>query len=145
MTLFRFAAVMGSLFLAVGVLGFTDGFVSPPHADDPSLSLQYNYGRLLGLFPINALHNVVHLLIGIAGLLAWRNVWSPLTFAKTIGLLYGLLTVMGLFPGLRTMLGLIPLFSHDVWLHALSSAAGMYFGWFYAPTSMRTQTRSATA
>ena len=93
MTLFTFAAVMGAMFFAVGVLGFTDG-VSPPHADDPSLSLQYNYGRLLGLFPINALHNAVHLLIGVAGLLAWRNVWSPVAFAKTIGVLYAILTVM---------------------------------------------------
>lgn len=145
MTLFRFAAVMGALFFAVGVLGFSDAFVSPPRADDPALSLQDNYGRLLGLFPINTLHNIVHLLIGIAGLLAWRNVWSPVSFAKSIGVLYALLTVMGLFPGLHTMMGLVPLFGNDVWLHALSSALGIYFGWFYAPISANTQTRSAIA
>jgi len=44
------------------------------------------------------------------------------------------LTVMGLLPGLHTMMGLVPIFGHDVWLHALSSALGVYFGWFYLPT-----------
>jgi len=64
MTISKFAAVMGSLFLAVGVMGFADGFVTPPHPDDPLLSVESNYGRLLGLFPINMLHNGVHALIG---------------------------------------------------------------------------------
>ncbi len=146
MTIFTFAAVMGALFLAVGVLGFTDGFVSPPEANDPSLTVQSNYGRLLGLFPINALHNSVHVLIGIAGLLAWRNIWSPQTFAKFIGGFYAILTVMGLVPSLQTTMGLIPLFGHDVWLHALSSGLGIYFGWFYIQTgTAAAQPRRAVA
>jgi hypothetical protein len=145
MTISKFAAVMGSLFLAVGVMGFADGFVSPPHADDPSLSVESNYGRLLGLFPINTLHNAVHVLVGVAGLLAWRNVWSPQAFAKLIGGFYAVLTVMGLIPGLHTMMGLVPIFGHDVWLHALSSALGIYFGWFYLPTSESRQPQRAVA
>lgn len=68
---------MGSLFLAVGVLGFADGLISPAGPDDPALTIQGRYGRLFGLFPVNTLHYWVHSLIGVAGLLAWRNVWSP--------------------------------------------------------------------
>ncbi len=41
----------------------------------------------------------MHFAVGIAGLLAWRNVWSPLTYAQVLGGFYGLLTVLGLIPG----------------------------------------------
>jgi hypothetical protein len=102
------------------------------------------YGRLFGLFPVNVLHNFVHLAIGIAGLLAWRSVWSPLTFAQFLGGFYGLLTVLGLIPGANTMFGLVPIFAHDVWLHAVTAALGIYFGWLYHPVEMHATTRRVT-
>jgi hypothetical protein len=30
---------------------------------------------------------------------------------------------------LHTMFGLTPLFSHDVWLHAVTAVIAAYFGW----------------
>lgn len=136
---------MGSLFLAVGVLGFSDGFVSPPDSQDPTVTVQELYGRLFGVFPVNILHSVVHGVIGLAGLLAWRNVWSPQAYARFVGGFYAILTVMGLIPGFDTMMGLVPIFGHDVWLHALSSAAGIYFGWVYSPARLSAQQPSAIA
>jgi hypothetical protein len=43
------------------------------------------------------------------------------------------------------MMGLVPIFGHDVWLHALSSALGIYFGWFYLPTMESRQPQRAVA
>lgn len=145
MLLSRFAAVMGTLFVTVGLLGFGSAFVSAPLSGDPSVTVDQAYGRLFGLFPVNVLHNVVHLAIGIAGLLAWRNVWSPLTYAQFLGGFYGVLTVLGLIRGANTMFGLVPIFAHDVWLHALTAALGIYFGWFHRPVQMSARTNTATA
>jgi hypothetical protein len=145
MSLSSFAAIMGSLFVIVGLLGFGSTFVSAPLPGDPSLMIDQAYGRLFGLFPVNVLHNLVHLAIGIAGLLAWRNVWSPLTYAQVLGGFYGLLTVLGLIPGADTMFGLVPIFAHDVWLHAFTAALGIYFGWLYHPVDMRVRSNRALA
>jgi len=80
-----FAVIMGALFVTVGLLGFSSAFVSAPLAGDPTITVDQAYGRLFGLFPVNLLHNLVHFAVGIAGLLAWRNVWSPLTYAQVPG------------------------------------------------------------
>jgi hypothetical protein len=87
---------------------------------------------LLGLFPVNILHTLVHLLLGIWGIIAYRSFSGSRVYAKSLAVVYGLLAIMGLIPGLNTTFGLIPLFSHDIWLHALTALAAAYFG-FVAP------------
>jgi hypothetical protein len=144
MVLTTFAAIMGTLFVTVGLLGFGSGFVSAPLPEDPTLMVEQAYGRLFGLFPVNVLHNFVHLSIGIAGLLAWRNVWSPVTYAQFLGGFYGFLTLLGLIPGAQTMFGLVPIFGHDIWLHGFTAALGIYFGWLYSPTESTASSRWAT-
>ena len=57
-----FALVFGLIYLVVGILGFIPGMVHPAHGAPP-LAVEANYGLLLGLFPINVLHNLVHVLI----------------------------------------------------------------------------------
>jgi hypothetical protein len=66
-----FALVFAIVYLVVGILGFVPALVQPAdHA--PDLAVQAYHGRLLGLFPVNLLHNGVHLLIGIWGIAASR-------------------------------------------------------------------------
>jgi hypothetical protein len=56
-----FALFCGILF-ALAALGGFFPFVTPPAASDaPPLIVAANYGYLLGLFPVNLLHNLVHL------------------------------------------------------------------------------------
>lgn len=90
--------------------------------------MKSGYGYLLGLFPINVLHNVVHLLIGGWGILVFRQEWGARRFAQSLTAIYGVLAVMGLIPVLNTTFGFIPLFGYDVWLHALTAAIAAYFG-----------------
>jgi hypothetical protein len=68
-----FALIVGIIYILVGVLGFFPGLIHPPGAGDPNLAIETNYGRLLGIFPINILHNFVHLLIGVWGVAAYRS------------------------------------------------------------------------
>ena len=138
MTVRYFALVLGITYTLVGILGFLPFALTPPPAT-PEVTLDTLYGLLIGLFPVNVLHTIVHLAIGLWGIFAYRDFDASRTFAKVVGILFAVLTVMGLIPGLHTTFGLIPLFGHDVWLHALTSLAGLYFG-FMAPQQVRAAT-----
>jgi hypothetical protein len=128
MTTRHFAMMIGLVYVAIGLLGFFPGVVSVPPLGAPDVAVETGYGYLLGLFPINILHNVVHLAVGAWGMTASRTLAGSLSFARGLAIFYGVLTVMGLIPGLNTTFGLIPLFSHDIWLHAVTAGVAAYFG-----------------
>ena len=103
-----FALVFGIIYLLVGILGFVPG-LNQHHADLPPIAVDSFYGRLMGLFPVNILHNIVHLAIGLWGILASRGTDGARFFGKALAILYGLLAILGLIPGLNTMFGLVPI------------------------------------
>ena len=113
-TVQRAAQIFGIVFLLVGIAGFFVTGLSmeadPEHAP-----------RLLGLFPVNALHNVVHLLFGIWGLAASRSFEGSRTYGKVGGVVYLLLAVLGFVS--PDMFGLVPIGDHDIWLHAVLGIA----------------------
>jgi hypothetical protein len=123
-----FALVYGIVFLLVGIAGFIPGFLAPPE-EGRQLAVNTGFGRLFNLFPVNVLHNLVHIVFGIWGLAAYRTFSAARTYARAVAIIYGLLTVMGLIPVLSTTFGLIPIYGHDVWLHALLALVAAYFGW----------------
>ena len=125
-----FALIYGILFLIVGIAGFVPGLVIPaaPPAEAP---VDTGFGRLFGLFPVNWLHNLVHIGFGIWGLAAYRTFSAARLYARAVAVIYAILTVMGLIPVLNTFFGLVPLYGHDVWLHALLAIVAAYFG--FAP------------
>jgi hypothetical protein len=82
------AAVFGAVYLLVGILGFfvrSDGFA------------EQTGGKLLGLFEVNPLHNIAHLLIGAALLAASRALASARAANTVVGAAYLVLGVVGLF------------------------------------------------
>lgn len=142
-----FALVIGIVYVLIGLLGFMPGFRMAPPPGAPDLAMDAGYGYLLGLFPINIVHNLVHLAVGIWGIAAFRSFTGARGFARGLAVFYGVLTVLGFIPGLNTLLGLAPLFGHDIWLHALTAIVAAYFGWkspVEAPTHAQvgTYTRS---
>jgi uncharacterized protein DUF4383 len=130
-----FALFIGIAYLSAGLLGLVPAALMPPPVDAPPTRFNALYGYLLGLFPVNVLHSVVHIAIGIWGLVAWqadhigRRVRSPRMFARALAIIYGALAVLGLIPAANTLFGLLPIHGHDVWLHAVTAAIAAYFGW----------------
>ena len=77
MTTRHFALIFGAIFLLVGIAGFIPGLMQMPHTQHPQLQVDAYYGLLFGLFPVNVLHNAVHLLFGVWGLAAYRGFGGP--------------------------------------------------------------------
>lgn len=106
----RAAMLFGVVFIVVGALGlFTSGGMQMGDVNNPA--------KLLGLFPVNVLHNVVHILFGVWGIAAARSFSGAATYCKTGGIIYLVLAVLGLVA--PTTFGLIPIGGNDIWLHCV--------------------------
>ena len=73
--------------------------------------------KVFGLFPVNLLHNGVHLLFGLWGLLAARSFASARSYAIIGGLAYLALACLGFVS--PSLFGLVPIGGNDISLHAL--------------------------
>jgi hypothetical protein len=108
------ALAFGVVFLIVGILGLLmpDGMTMDADMETAP--------RLFGLFPVNLLHNIVHLLFGVWGLVAARDIASTRMYGKAGAAIYALLVVLAFVS--PTGFGLVPIGSHDIWLHAVLAA-----------------------
>lgn len=112
----RSALVFGAAFIAVAMLGFAaTGLTTPMLHGDMSETT-----KLLGLFPVNVVHNLVHLGFGVWALLASRAPRASMLFAMASGAAYFVLAGVGLsFPN---PLGVVPIGGYDVLLHLVIAA-----------------------
>ena len=141
MSVQTFARIFGIVFLLVGIAGFVPG-LTVPHTH-PDVTVTSGLGLVFGLFPVNILHNLTHILFGIWGLVAARSIGGSRGYARAVAIAYALLAVMGLIAAARlyTTFGLIPLYGHDVWLHVLLAAGGAYFGFMHRDAGVTTAAR----
>jgi hypothetical protein len=115
----RVALVFGIVFLLIGILGLMQAGGREMGAD-PAPHV------LLGLFPVNLLHNLVHLVFGIWGIAASRSFAGAKSFAQIAGVIYIVLAVLGFIA--PTTFGFIPIGGNNIWLHAVLGLALAFFG-----------------
>ena len=109
------AVLFGIVFLLIGGLGFVPG-ITTDH-------------MLLGIFHVNAAHNVVHLLSGALAL--WAGMTSfraSKNYFRIFGVVYGLVAVLGFMVGDGLLLGLISNNMADTWLHVVISLVSLVVG-----------------
>jgi hypothetical protein len=103
------ATIFGAVYLLVGLLGFTvsgqAGFIDTEG------------GLLLGIFEVNPLHNIAHLLIGAALLIGGlSSVAAARSVNTVVGVVYLLLGIVGFFL-VDTALNILALNTADHFLH----------------------------
>ena len=88
------ALTVGAVFLLVGVLGFIPGITTDYHTMEAAGHT--SQAKLLGIFQVSILHNIVHLLFGVAGILLARTITSARGYLIGGGAVYLALWLYGL-------------------------------------------------
>ncbi len=116
-----YALAFGAVYTLVGIIGF---------AVAPTLAT-----HTLIIFPVNVIHNLVHLAVGLVGLAAYFTN-REIAYGRGNAALFSVLAVAGFLP--QPLLGLVPLGSWDIALHAATAALGAVAGFLYsAPARTR--------
>lgn len=128
------AAGVGVVFLLVGILGFVPGITS--NYSEMEFAGHESGAKLLGLFQVSVLHNIVHLLFGIAGLALARSFDTARKFLIGGGLIYLVLWVYGMLVDHDADANFVPLNDADNWLH-LGLGIGMIGLGYLLPSTER--------
>ena len=95
------ARVLGATFIGVGLLGFVPNPIVSPD----------------GLFAVNTMHNLVHIITG-SGFLLGATMGKPRTTVIGIGVAYVAVALLGFLTTGNMLLGIIHINEADRWLHA---------------------------
>ena len=109
------ALVVGVVFLLVGVAGFIPGLTQ--NLGDLQFMGHEGHAMLLGIFHVSILHNIVHLLFGVAGVALARTPNAARQFLLWGGVIYLGLFVYGLIIDFDSAANFVPLSDANNWLH----------------------------
>jgi hypothetical protein len=109
------ALAVAIVFLLVGVLGFIPGITTD--YGTMSFAGHESGAKLLGVFQVSVLHNIVHLLFGIVGVALARTASAARLYLVVGGAVYLVLWLYGLIVGQDSAANFVPLNAADDWLH----------------------------
>lgn len=125
-TIQRAAQIVGAVFLLVGVLGFIPGITS--NYETLSFAGHTSDALLLGIFQVSILHNIVHLLFGVAGILMARTAGQARNYLVGGGAIYLVLWIYGLFIDQESAANFVPVNNADNWLHLVLGVGMLALG-----------------
>lgn len=134
----RWSSVLSSC--SPGSLG--SSLESPPTSAAFKLAGHTSGAELLGLFQVSILHNIVHLLYGVAGIAAARAASTSRTYLIGGGVVYLVLMLYGLVVDKSSSANFVPLNTADNWLHLFLGIAMIGIG---VALSRATASRGVTA
>ncbi|MFJ6358599.1 DUF4383 domain-containing protein [Pseudarthrobacter oxydans] len=120
------ALAVGAVFLLVGVLGFIPGITT--NYETLGFAGHESEALLLGIFQVSILHNIVHLLFGVAGIAMARSAAQSRNFLMGGGAVYLVLWIYGLLIGKDTAANFVPVNTADDWLHFVLGVAMIGLG-----------------
>ncbi|MEU7030839.1 DUF4383 domain-containing protein [Streptomyces sp. NPDC046275] len=122
------ALLVGAVFLVVGILGFVPGVTT---GYDAMTFAEHDSGaELFGVFQVSVLHNIVHLLFGVAGIAMSRTAPTARSYLMGGGLIYLVLWLYGLLIDLGSDANFVPVNKPDNWLHFGLGLAMLLMGLF---------------
>jgi hypothetical protein len=111
----QLAWLLGIVFILVGVLGFIPGITT--HYGDLSFAGHDSGAKLLGIFQVSILLNIVHILFGGVGLVLAKTADGSRTYLIGGGIVYLALWIFGLVIDKDGSANFVPLNTADDWLH----------------------------
>ena len=141
-TIQRAAQIVGAVFLLVGVLGFIPGITS--NYESLSFAGHDSDALLLGIFQVSILHNIVHLLFGVAGILMARTPGQARNYLIGGGAVYLVLWIYGLVIDQESSANFVPVYNADYWLHLILGVGMLALGLALSRRTTNTRTGSVT-
>ena len=120
------ALAVGAVFLLVGILGFIPGITT--NYETLGFAGHESEALLLGIFQVSILHNIVHLLFGVAGIAMARSAAQSRNYLIGGGAVYLVLWIYGLLIGKDTAANFVPVNTADDWLHFVLGVAMIGLG-----------------
>jgi hypothetical protein len=114
--------VIGIIFIVVAIAGFIPGLTS--NMGMLGMAGTGSHALLLGVFQISVLHNIVHLLFGIVGIIAARSPRGSRNYLIWGGIVYFVIFLYGIIFSGNSSANFVPLNTADNWLHIVL-AVGM--------------------
>lgn len=115
-TLAQAAALLaGLVFLVIGILGFVPGITT--HVDDMQFAGHDSPSELFGIFQVSVLHNLVHLALGVAGVVLSRTHALARGYLIGGGIVYLAIWLFGIAIDKDDDINFIPVNNADDWLH----------------------------
>lgn len=131
-----FAALVGAVFLIIGILGFIPGITTD--YSEMRFAGPDSGAMLFGVFQVSILHNIVHLLFGVVGLALARSISGATLYLIVGGIIYLALWLYGVAVGQDTSANFIPVNTADDWLHLLLGIGMIALGVIGRAASPRT-------
>jgi hypothetical protein len=129
------ALAVAAVFVLVGILGFIPGITS--NYDTMSFAGHHSAAKLLGIFQVSILHNIVHLLFGLLGFALARTVQGARMYLIGGGAVYLVLWLYGLIVGQNSAANFVPVNSADDWLHLILGLGMIALGLALSPKAVR--------
>jgi hypothetical protein len=120
------ALLVGAVFLIVGIAGFIPGITT--NVGDMKFAGHESPSELLGLFQVSILHNIVHLAIGIIGLVAAATWEGARLYLVGGGAIYLALAVYGWIVDRTSDANFVPMNNADNVLHVLLGGGMILLG-----------------
>jgi len=130
----RVAQIFGWGFIIIGIAGFAASGLDM-NADHETAH------RMFGVFPVNLVHNIVHLLFGAWGVVASRSWGSARTYLVGAGVVFLLLAALGYLA--PDGFGFVPLGGADIGLHVFLAAGLLLAGLLSRAPTTTTATHSS--
>jgi hypothetical protein len=134
------ALAVAATFLLVGILGFIPGITTD--YDTMQFAGHESEAKLLGIFQVSILHNIVHILFGLVGFAMARQASTARTYLIGGGAIYLVLWLYGLVVGQESGANFVPVNTADDWLHFLLGVGMIALG-FLTTRSTRAVARDA--